>query len=282
VTQATETLLDLDVWCTTGAREKAFSVASLAADRGIRTVLEVGCGTGVVLAELDDLDFGDRYWACEPMAELCDLARAKAIGRMVDIACTTFEEETFAGQPFDLIILSHVLEHVLNPAELLSRALHRARYVILEVPIEANMAGNLRSAVRRRLTGRPRTVNAAGHIQFFSTSDAKNLVRWSGGEIMNTRLYFPTESHNAVRQAARGPRRLYLDGISGAARVVGPRALAHLYYGHFALLVRQRERFERDWGHPLFWRPPTHSTDQVADEGASADEAARRSATPSP
>lgn len=63
VAQATECLSDLDDWCTLGAREKALSVVTLAADLGIRDVLEIGCGTGAVLAELDDLAFGDRYWA---------------------------------------------------------------------------------------------------------------------------------------------------------------------------------------------------------------------------
>ena len=247
----------MDAWCTAGAREKALSVVSLVANRGIRTVLEIGCGTGVVLAELDHLAFGDRYWACEPMAELCDLAKAKAIRRIVEISCTTFDEETFPGQPFDLIILSHVLEHVLNPAELLNHALRRGRYVVVEVPIEANTSGNLRSATRRRLTGRPRTVNAAGHIQFFSTSDARKLVQWSGGRVLDTRLYFPTEAHEVLRGSARGPRRLYLDGISGLGRILGSRMLARLHYGHYALLAQQQKRFEAEWGHPLFWRPTT-------------------------
>jgi SAM-dependent methyltransferase len=263
VTQGTDALLELDDWCAVGAREKALSVVSLAADRGIRDLLEIGCGTGAVLEQLDDLAFGDRYWACEPMAALCDLAKTKTIRRMVEISCTTFDHETFAGQAFDLIILSHVLEHVLDPAELLNRALGRARYVIVEVPIEANGAGNLRSAVRRRLTGRPRTVNAAGHIQFFSTSDARKLVRWSGGQVLDTRLYFPTESYEALRKSAGGPRRLYLDGISGVGRVLGRRALARLYYGHYALLVQKRDQFETEWGHPLFWRPADPSAEST-------------------
>lgn len=261
MTQATDALLELDDWCTLGAREKAVSVIRLAADRVIRDVLEIGCGTGAVLAQLDNLAFGDRYWACEPMAELCDLAKTKTIRRMVGISCTTFDDETFAGQSYDLIILSHVLEHVLNPAELLSRALRRGRYVIVEVPIEANMAGNLRSAVRRRLTDRPRMVNAAGHIQFFSTSDAKKLVRWSGGQVLDTRLYFPTESYEALRQSASGPRRLYLNSISNVGRVVGSQTLAYLYYGHYAMIVQRRDQFETEWGHPLFWRPPNPSAD---------------------
>jgi SAM-dependent methyltransferase len=261
MSQSTDALLELDDWCTLGAREKALSVTTLAADRGVRDVLEIGCGTGAVLAELDELAFGDRYWACEPMAVLCDLAKAKTIQRIVDISCTTFDEQTFAGQRFDLIILSHVLEHVLNPAELLSLALRRGRYVIVELPIEANVTGNLRSALRRRLTGRPRTVNAAGHIQFFSRADAKNLVRWSGGQVLDTRLYFPTRAHEAMRHSASGPRRLYLDGVSGVGRIVGRRALARLYYGHFALLAQQREQFEMEWGHPLFWRPANPSSD---------------------
>jgi SAM-dependent methyltransferase len=278
VTQATDELEELDEWCTLGAREKAWSVVALASDLGVREVLEIGSGTGAVLAQLDELGFGDQYWACEPMTALCDLARAKSIPRMVDISCTTFDDDTFAGRRFDLIILSHVLEHVLDPAELLSRAIRRARHVIVEVPIEANTAGNLRSTVRRRLTGRPRTVNAAGHVQFFSTSDARKLVAWAGGQVLDSRLYFPTEAHEALRQSASGPRRLYLNGVSGVGRIVGWAALARFYYGHYALLVQARDQFETDWGHPLFWRPGDSSShalegdDTVAGGTRTADE----------
>jgi SAM-dependent methyltransferase len=252
---------DLDEWCTVGARDKALSVVSLARGHGVRDVIEIGCGTGPLLAQLDQFGFAERYWGCEPMAALCAQVRQKRIERLVEVDCTTFEDGTFGGRRFDLAILSHVLEHVLNPGQLLGRALDRATYVLVEVPIEANVSGNVRAAVRRRLRGKPRTTNDAGHIQFFSVGDLRKLARWSGGEILAQRLYFPSEVYRAMRASNRGVRRAYLDGIAIGERLLGNRALARLYYGHCAVLLRRRVGFEAEWGHPLFWRPEgTRST----------------------
>lgn len=252
---AAAALAELDDWCIVGAREKALSVATLAGGHGVRDVVEIGCGTGPVLAELDRMGFAERYWGCEPMAALCAESRRKRIERLVEVECTTFEDETFGGRRFDLAILSHVLEHVLNPGQVLSRALDRATYVLVEVPIEANPSGNLRAAVRRRLTGKPRTTNDAGHIQFFSVGDLHKLVRWSGGEILAERLYFPSEAYRVMRASASGLRRAYLESIAVGERAFGGQLLARVYYGHCAVLLRRRDTFATEWGHPLFWRP---------------------------
>ncbi len=132
-------------WHAVAAEEKAASVLRLLAGRRIDTVVDVGCGTGVVLQALDRQGFAGRYWACEPTPALH--SEIPPIDRLVAAENTTFDQ-AFPGQGFDLAILSHVAEHLLTPAVLIGELLERARFVLVEVPIENNLAGKTRVRVR--------------------------------------------------------------------------------------------------------------------------------------
>lgn len=99
-------------WHAVAAEEKAASVLRLLAGRRIDTVVDVGCGTGVVLQALDRQGFAGRYWACEPTPALH--SEIPPIDRLVAAENTTFDQ-AFPGQGFDLAILSHVAEHLLTP-----------------------------------------------------------------------------------------------------------------------------------------------------------------------
>ncbi len=233
-------MTDMDIydWHTRGADEKAESVVRLAPP-GTKTVVEIGCGTGAVLAALDRRGFAEEYWACEPASALCEQVAARHIARLAALEAETFDS-AFPGRTFDVAIISHVLEHLLSPAVLLAQALTRARAVIVEVPIEDNVLGRARSEVRAML-GRERTDNAAGHVQFFSRSTARALVRHAGGTVVAERAYFPYEAFKAQGDALR-------------TRVVVASAksewLAQKYYEHFAMLTERSTTTE--WQHHYF------------------------------
>jgi SAM-dependent methyltransferase len=253
----------LDRWLNVGAADKANSVLELTRGLPIRDVIEIGTGTGGILDELDRRGYAERYWACEPSAPLFEQLLQKRISRLVGASATTFEQSPFCGMKFDLAILSHVLEHVVDPGRLLSKALERARFVVVEVPIEANVIGSLRAWTKECLTGRPRSVNAAGHVQFFSVEDVRKLARWSGGELIGSFLYFPGSAYR-VSAETRGALRKYRFLILGLASLVGPRIMARTYYAHLAVLLRPTETLAPSEGHPLFWRPPTAPSEQSA------------------
>jgi SAM-dependent methyltransferase len=217
-----------DQWLAIGAPEKARSIIELAGRDSVRTVLEVGAGTGAVLQELDTTDFAGEYWACEPSADLYELLTSKRIPRLVAAYPTTLEESPAASREFDLVYVSHVLEHVLAPAALLAMCLRLAPRVVLEVPLEANLGGQVRTALLRR----PRWPNSAGHIHFFSRRSAHLLVSYAGGEVVRAREYFP---HASYEWQARDPLRR---AVAQTARIVP--TLGRLYYAHLALLVTSR------------------------------------------
>jgi SAM-dependent methyltransferase len=76
--------------------------------------LEIGCATGDVLAEL-----AGQYPIVSGI-ELSEDAAAVAAARGLDVFCGTLEEfET--DQQYDLIFMSHVIEHVLDPVATVAR-----------------------------------------------------------------------------------------------------------------------------------------------------------------
>jgi SAM-dependent methyltransferase len=244
-----------DEWLSVGAVDKATSVEQLARGLSITSLLEVGCGTGAVLAEIIRRGIGSEYGACEPSAELCAQARARSYESEVDVRCGTFEGSQFDRRRWDLVVLSHVLEHTDDPAALLAQVLAAAPFVIVEVPIEGTLMGGLRSVLRRAVTGRRRSENDAGHIQFFSTKDVRRLVYWAGGRVVLTRSYFPRITYRHMASRAAGWKRAYYGAWTIAARILGPRFLTQLYYGHLAVLATKRIPNEEPGAHPLFWRP---------------------------
>jgi hypothetical protein len=77
---------------------------------------------------------------------------------------------------FDLVVLSHVLEHVLTPAALLARCLGLASLVVNELSARDNHAGR----IRRRLLRRPPWPDPSGHVQLFSRPERHEFVAYAG------------------------------------------------------------------------------------------------------
>lgn len=221
-------------WLDVAAEEKASSVIRLAPP-GISSLVDIGSGAGVVLAVLDRMNFAEAYWACEPVTEFCEQIERREIRRLRGTETCMFDD-AFPGQTFDLAILSHVVEHLLTPASLVAAALCRAKYVIVEVPIEANVLGRGRHMARKVLghVG----AHAAGHVQFFSRASARSLMKVSGGKVLESRGYFPRAPYAA--QATRA----YQRAVLAASRV--PR-LANCYYEHYAMLATRATIDE--WDH---------------------------------
>jgi len=167
-----------DAWLSVGAAEKASSVERLTRGVQIASLLEVGCGTGAILAELARRHVGSEHAGCEPSQVLFERARSRTYGVDVDLRCATFEDSGFADRQWDVVVLSHVLEHTTDPAALVARVLGADRYVVIEVPLDGAWIGWIRSKVRQALTGRARADNAQGTSSSFRP---RTSAEWSLG-----------------------------------------------------------------------------------------------------
>jgi SAM-dependent methyltransferase len=134
------------VWRRLGAADKAEHVKELLAGATVASVLEVGCGTGALLAALRERRVG-RDWQGVDVADPQEHRDPAADG----IAMQVYDGQRlpFSDASFDLVLASHVVEHVPEPRRLLaemSRVASHALYV--EVPCELHMRTSKRELQR--------------------------------------------------------------------------------------------------------------------------------------
>jgi SAM-dependent methyltransferase len=159
-------------WRALGAVGKADHVLALCARAGVRPAqtLEVGCGDGALLSELHGRDFGGRLSGLEIAPAPVALARNRP---EID------EADLYDGMhlpapdgSYALGILSHVLEHVPDPATLLREVARACRAVLVEVPLEANLSA--RRAVKRE------HAEEIGHLHRLNRRAARAIVAEAG------------------------------------------------------------------------------------------------------
>ena len=140
---------------------------------------------------------------------------------------------------FDLVVVSHVLEHLENPADFL-RKIQRVSFgaMIAEVPLEDLPASRLKALMKDRRK------NFAGHVQFFTARSFTALLRSAGFTVAASRRYSPVSSLESVRFAAgrNGVSRLRARLTEGSAHYL-PKFVplwSRFYYAHYAALCVKR------------------------------------------
>ena len=159
------------------------------------------------------------------------------ISRLVAMGQGTLEPCGLTDKQYDLVIMSHVLEHVENPDWVLSGVMPLARYVLIEVPLEGYSCGNLRAAVKSTATGVPRHNNYAGPLQFFSTGEVRCLNYWCGREIVGLRHFAPLVSMRKMSACGSMPMRPNRKRIIGLVHIVGECLFARFYHGFYAVFI---------------------------------------------
>lgn len=155
-------------WRALGAIGKADHVAELCERAGLRpaSVLEVGCGDGALLSELVRRGFARMLSGVEITQAAVEIARTRP--GIESVQAYDGLHLPFDAGAFELGILSHVLEHVPDPAALLHEVGRVCAAVILEVPLEANWSA--------RRAGKREHAAAVGHLQRLRRSDARAMV----------------------------------------------------------------------------------------------------------
>lgn len=159
-------------WRALCARGKADHVAGLCARAGLapRRVLEVGCGDGAILGWLAADGFAATLDGCELSAAAVAIAAARpGVGEVRAIAAGSLPYE---DDSYDLGIVSHVLEHVHDPAALLRETARVCGAVVVEVPLEDNVSA-------RRPAKRAHALEI-GHLQRFSRAAMHRVVTDAG------------------------------------------------------------------------------------------------------
>jgi ubiquinone/menaquinone biosynthesis C-methylase UbiE len=178
-------------WRRLNAIDKAENIARLLGPRRdeLDSVLEAGCGTGVVLAmlrghlpaaEFVGVDMADPDLHTDPMVAETGIRLVRSDGTRLP----------FEDGSFDLVYASHVLEHVEDERGFLRELARVARkYVVVEVPCELTLQTTI-GTIQHNLT-------TLGHINSFTPHAFALTLATSGLEVAELRLFDHSEAVQA-------------------------------------------------------------------------------------
>jgi SAM-dependent methyltransferase len=159
-------------WRALGALGKADHVLALCerADVQPASTLEVGCGDGALLCELHRRGFGGALSGVEITEAAVAIAGARAEIDAVELYDGLHLRA--ADGAYELGVLSHVLEHVPDPAMLLREVARACAAVVVEVPLEANWSA--------RRAGKRVHATEVGHLQRLDRAAMRRIVADAG------------------------------------------------------------------------------------------------------
>lgn len=180
-----------------------------------KSIVEVGCGAGGILASLHD-SFPEIDYSGFEIAPDASKFWVKHAEKGITFVLDDFLKNQVAH--FDVLLLLDVVEHIANPFEFLTALRGRADYYILHIPLDLSAISVAREhpllAVRRKV----------GHIHYFTKGLALSLIEECGFQIIDwsyTGAAFTAPQTTWKGRLARLPR-LFLFGIN---RDIGVRLL---------------------------------------------------------
>jgi SAM-dependent methyltransferase len=225
-------------WRQFGAKEKSGNIARILADNGAEKsddvhlnnvspgkILEVGCGTGIVLQELKNVGIGREFQGID----VIDLDRNRDVGE--DISLLQYDGDTipFDDLMFDFTYATHVLEHIDNPRSLvkeMSRVTNGLMY--FEVPCELH--------ARTTYNDLQNTLNI-GHINAYTPESFSLLLQTCGLEVIRLEIFDHTlDVHSFYCGRMRGMAKM---AIRRGALALNPYLASRIFTYHCGALVRK-------------------------------------------
>ncbi len=139
--------------------------------KGPGTVLDFGSGNGVLSYWLKTNGFGEQVVGVDVSQTGVDNAN-RAYGRE-GLSFTTLDKLSgFPPGSFDVVVSSHVLEHIDTPENALKSIVDKAEWLVLEVPLEQCLWPELSCWLR----GKPRIDNPLGHVNFWTRASFRKFL----------------------------------------------------------------------------------------------------------
>lgn len=161
---------DQSTWRMIGAKYKAQNILDVCRDLKPEKVLEVGAGDGSILHFLDQWNFAPELYAVEIAQSGVDLILNRKLAHVKEARIFDGYQLPYEDNSFDLIILSHVLEHVEHERILLRELIRVARHLVIEVPKD------YRYGVDKRM----KHFLSYGHINMYTPSSLRFLLQSEG------------------------------------------------------------------------------------------------------
>jgi len=164
-----------EAWRMLGAKFKAQHIIDVCKDHIFKKVLEVGAGDGSILKFLSEQNFAPEYHAVEISDSGVERIKQRNIPGVRSVQIFDGYHLPFKDNSFDLIILSHVLEHVEHERLLLRELKRVAEYCVIEVPRD------YKADVDKRL----KHFLAYGHINVYTPTSLRYLLMTEGFDVVS-------------------------------------------------------------------------------------------------
>lgn len=158
-------------------------------------VLDFGCGNGVLSYWMHCHGFGTVAVRGVDISQMGVEQAAYNFARPgLEFAVADRELSVDRDHAYDVVVSSHVLEHVPDPGSTLDRLLPLAEWFVLEVPLEKCAAQTLLWKWRRR----PQSENPLGHVNFWRKRDFLDLIEAHGLLVINDYQYAAADRKSVV------------------------------------------------------------------------------------
>jgi ubiquinone/menaquinone biosynthesis C-methylase UbiE len=165
-------------WRMLSARYKAQNILDVCGTQQFAKILEVGAGDGSILYYLDQWSFAPEMHALEISQSGVEQIQNRNISSLKSVQIFDGYTIPFGDEEFDLVILSHVLEHVEFERMLLREIKRVSKCVVIEVPRD------YRFGVDKRM----KHFLSYGHINMYTPTSLRFLVQTEGFEPINDKI----------------------------------------------------------------------------------------------
>lgn len=230
-------------WRRLGATQKVQSILMLTEPRSvlnaqvsreISDVIEIGAGTGAILQELSIKRPHWNLTAVDLAEGSVAAVRQLGLRNLTESRVASAEQLPFGDKQFDLALLSHVIEHLPDPASALREAKRVARLVLIEVPVEGTPVLDLVWFIREQ-RGRNRVPNDLGHLWHYSVREWNRVIALAGLTIIARRQYLITREALLFGKSGQA---LQLARVRAAGQALfGTKIWGNLVYSHYAVLA---------------------------------------------
>jgi len=158
------------------------------------SILDLGCGTGAVVKELQFRNIGREYLAVDYSKEAVEYLKKNSMGIETEAADLTSDDAFIKGS-FDLVLTIHVLQHLEKPDKFIQNIIDNLKFsfLIIEVPLEDLFINKITSMLGLS------DENPTGTLQFFNKKTINDLLTKNGLTILDSKASTPITSLKTIR-----------------------------------------------------------------------------------